>query len=162
MAAHGTSTLPFIIVTLERFGTLGADGLPHPFHPYSVGQAIEEGFILDVLQNYMTYKAYYALEKAIEDDPQFVGTRAQRRVARFASLHPTALTQKIEVIVEHFRRHVLKELEGKAKAMVVTQSRGARIAILVPVENQIRNIFVVQSAEDWAAKNAPCPLHGAR
>jgi len=71
----------------------------------------------------MTYKAYYALEKAIEDDPKFVGTRAQRRVARFASLHPTALTQKVEVIVEHFRRHVLKELDGKAKAMIVTQSR---------------------------------------
>src|SRR5664280_3179156 len=110
-------------VTLERFGTLGADGLPHPFHLYSMRQAIEEGFILDVLQNYMTYKAYYALEKAIEDDPKFVGTRAQRRVARFASLHPTALTQKVEVIVEHFRRHVLKELKGDAKAMIVTQSR---------------------------------------
>jgi type I restriction enzyme, R subunit len=110
-------------VTLERFGKLGADGLPHPFHLYSMRQAIEEGFILDVLQNYMTYKAYYALEKAIEDDPKFVGTRAQRRVARFASLHPTALTQKVEVIVEHFRRHVLKELKGDAKAMIVTQSR---------------------------------------
>lgn len=110
-------------VTLERFGKLGADGLPHPFHMYSMRQAIEEGFILDVLQNYMTYKAYYALEKAIEDDPKFVGTRAQRRVARFASLHPTALTQKVEVIVEHFRRHVLKELKGDAKAMIVTQSR---------------------------------------
>jgi type I restriction enzyme R subunit len=110
-------------VTMERFGTLGADGLPHPFHLYSMRQAIEEGFILDVLQNYMTYKAYYALEKAIEDDPKFVGTRAQRRVARFASLHPTALTQKVEVIIEHFRRHVLKELKGDAKAMIVTQSR---------------------------------------
>jgi type I restriction enzyme R subunit len=110
-------------VTLERFGTLGADGLPHPFHLYSMRQAIEERFILDVLQNYMTYRAYYALEKAIEDDPKFVGTRAKRRVARFASLHPTALIQKVEVIVEHFRRHVLKELDGKAKAMIVTQSR---------------------------------------
>jgi type I restriction enzyme R subunit len=110
-------------VTLERFGKLGADGLPHPFHLYSMRQAIEEGFILDVLKNYMTYRAYYALEKAIEDDPKFVGKRAQRRVARFASLHPTALTQKVEVIVEHFRRHVLKELGGKAKAMIVTQSR---------------------------------------
>jgi superfamily II DNA or RNA helicase len=100
---------------------LGA--LPHPFHLYSMRQAIEEGFILDVLQNYMTYRAYYALEKAIEDDPKFIGTRARRRVARFASLHPTTLIQKIEVIVEHFRRHVLKELDGNAKAMIVTQSR---------------------------------------
>lgn len=122
-------------VTLERFGWRGADGLPHPFHLYSMRQAIEEGFILDVLKNYMTYKAYYALEKAIEDDPKFVGTRAQRRVARFASLHPTALAQKVEVIVEHFRRHVLKELEGKAKAMIVTQSR----------EHALRYYFALQA-----------------
>lgn len=86
-------------------------------------QAIEEGFILDVLQNYMTYKAYYALEKTIDDDPELDTRRAQRKVARFAALHPTALSQKIEVIVEHFRRHVRGELDGQAKAMIVTQSR---------------------------------------
>lgn len=110
-------------VTLERFGRLGADGLPHPFHLYSMRQAIEESFILDVLQNYMTYKAYYALEKTIEDDPELKTRRAQRKVARFAALHPTALSQKVEVIIEHFRRHVRAELEGRAKAMIVTHSR---------------------------------------
>jgi type I restriction enzyme, R subunit len=110
-------------VTLERFGIQGPDGLPQPFHLYSMRQAIEEGFILDVLQNYMTYKAYYQLEKAIEDDPELNGRRGQRRVARFASLHPTAIGQKVEVIVEHFRRHVMAELEGQAKAMIVTGSR---------------------------------------
>jgi type I restriction enzyme, R subunit len=110
-------------VTLERFGVKGPDGLPHPFHLYSMRQAIEEGFILDVLQNYMTYKAYYQLEKAIEDDPELSGRRGQQKVARFASLHPTAIGQKVEVIVEHFRRHVMKELAGQAKAMIVTQSR---------------------------------------
>lgn len=110
-------------VTLERFGVMGPDGLPRPFHLYSMRQAIEEGFILDVLQNYMTYKAYYELEKAIEDDPELQGRKAQRRVARFASLHPTAIGQKVEVIVEHFRRHVQHEIGGRAKAMVVTQSR---------------------------------------
>jgi type I restriction enzyme, R subunit len=110
-------------VTLERFGMKGADGLPHPFHLYSMRQAIEEGFILDVLQNYMTYKQYYKLEKAIEDDPELQGRKARRRVARFATLHPTAIAQKVEVIVEHFRRHVAKELNGEGKAMVVTQSR---------------------------------------
>jgi type I restriction enzyme R subunit len=110
-------------VTLERFGTKGADGLPHPFHLYSMRQAIEEGFILDVLQNYTTYKQYYKLEKAIEDDPELQGRKAQRRVARFATLHPTAIAQKVEVIVEHFRRHVASELNGQGKAMVVTQSR---------------------------------------
>ncbi len=110
-------------VTMELFGTKGADGLPRAFHLYSMRQAIEEGFILDVLQNYMTYKTYYELEKAIEDDPRFKVRLAQRKVARFATLHPTAIAQKVEVIVEHFLRHVADELDGQAKAMVVTQSR---------------------------------------
>lgn len=110
-------------VTLERFGFKGPDGLPHPFHLYSMRQAIEEGFILDVLQNYMTYKAYYQLEKAIEDDPELSGRKGQRKVARYASLHPTAIGQKVEIIVEHFRRHVMRDLDGQAKAMIVTQSR---------------------------------------
>ncbi|WP_422001679.1 type I restriction endonuclease subunit R [Roseovarius mucosus] len=110
-------------VTLERFGRIGTDGKPHPFHLYSMRQAIEEEFIVDVLKNYMTYKAYYQLEKTIEDDPAFKGRKAQSRVARYASLHPTAIDQKVEVIVEHFRRHVAKELDGQAKAMIVTQSR---------------------------------------
>lgn len=108
-------------VTLERFGTMGADGKPHPFHLYSMRQAIEEGFILDVLQNYMTYRAYYQLEKTIEDDPAFKGRKAQSRVARYAKLHSIALDQKVEVIIEHFRRHVAGELKGQAKAMVVAQ-----------------------------------------
>lgn len=110
-------------VTLERFGRVGSDDKPHPFHLYSMRQAIEEGFILDVLQNYMTYKAYYQLEKTIEDDPAFKGRKAQARVARYASLHPEAIDQQVEIIVEHFRRHVAKELNGQAKAMVVTRSR---------------------------------------
>ena len=110
-------------VTLERFGIKGADGLPHPFHLYSMRQAIEEKFILDVLQNYMTYKAYYQLEKAIEENPELSGRRGQRRVARYATLHPTAIGQKVEIILEHFRRHVMRELDGQAKAMIVTQSR---------------------------------------
>jgi type I restriction enzyme R subunit len=110
-------------VTLERFGRIGSDAKPHPFHLYSMRQAIDEGFILDVLQNYMTYQAYYQLEKTIEDDPALKGRKAQGRVARYASLHPTAIDQKVEVIVEHFRRHVASELGGQAKAMIVTQSR---------------------------------------
>ena len=110
-------------VTLERFGIKDSNGLPRPFHLYSMKQAIEEGFILDVLQNYITYKAYYELEKAIQDDPKLRSRRGKRQVARFASLHPTAIFQKVEVIVEHFRRHILGELGGWAKAMLVTQSR---------------------------------------
>ncbi|WP_458792301.1 type I restriction endonuclease subunit R [Yoonia sp. MH D7] len=110
-------------VTLERFGRTGTDGKPHPFHLYSMRQAIEEEFIVDVLKNYTTYGAYYQLEKTIEDDPAFKGRKAQSRVARYASLHPTAIDQKVEVIVEHFRRHVAGKLNSQAKAMIVTQSR---------------------------------------
>lgn len=124
-------------VTLERFGTKGADRLPHPFHIYSMRQAIEEDFILDVLQNYMTYKAYYELEKAIEDDPQLSGRRGQRRVARYANLHPTAIGQKVEIIVEHFRRHVAKMLDGQAKAMIVTGSREHALRYLFGVREYI-------------------------
>jgi type I restriction enzyme R subunit len=101
-------------------------------------QAIEEGFILDVLQNYMTYKAYYELEKAIEDDPQLSGRRGQRRVARYANLHPTAIGQKVEIIVEHFRRHVAKMLDGQAKAMIVTGSRDHALRYFFGVREYIK------------------------
>jgi type I restriction enzyme R subunit len=125
-------------VTLELFGTKDANGLPHAFHVYSMRQAIEEGFILDVLQNYMTYKAYYQLEKAIEDDPELSGRRGQRRVARYANLHPTAIGQKVEIIVEHFRRHVMNDLGGQAKAMIVTQSREHALRYYFGVRDYIK------------------------
>ena len=108
--------------TLEIFGTReSVDTIPHPFHEYSMRQAVEEGFILDVLQNYRTYKSYYELEKTIEDDPRFKGAKAKRKVARYVSL--TTINQKAAVIVEHFNKHVKNELNGQAKAMVVCQSR---------------------------------------
>ena len=125
-------------VTLERFGVQGPDGLPHPFHLYSMRQAIEEGFILDVLQNYMTYKAYYQLEKTIEDDPELSGRRGQRKVARYANLHATAIGQKVEIIVEHFRRHVMGMLNSQAKAMIVTQSREHALKYYFGVKKYIR------------------------
>ena len=126
-------------VTLERFGVSGSDGLPEPFHLYSMRQAIEEGFILDVLQNYMTYKAYYKLEKAIADDPELSGRKAQARVAKYAALHPTAIGQKVEIIVEHFRRHVMSELDGQAKAMIVTQSREHALRYYLGLKAYIEN-----------------------
>lgn len=109
--------------TLEVFGEKGADGLPKPFHLYSMRQAIQEGFILDVLKNYTTYNAYYQLSKSIEDDPLLNKKKAARAVARFVSLHPTNLSQKTEVIIEHFRQVTSKKIGGLAKAMVVTSSR---------------------------------------
>jgi len=109
--------------TLEAFGTPGADGTPLPFHLYSMRQAIEEGFILDVLKNYTTYKTYYRLIKSIEDDPKVDKRKAARALARFMSLHPHNIAQKTEVMVEHFRHFTMHKIGGKAKAMVVTSSR---------------------------------------
>ena len=126
-------------VTLERFGVRDADGIPRAFHLYPMRQAIEERFILDVLQNYVTYKAYYQLEKAIEDDPELSGRKGQRRVARYASLHCTAIGQKVEIIVEHFRRHVMHELDGQAKAMVVTQGREHALKYFSAVNEYIKS-----------------------
>jgi type I restriction enzyme R subunit len=86
-------------------------------------QAIEEGFIMDVLENYTTYKTYYGLIKAIEDDPEVPRRKAARALARFMSLHPHNIAQKVEVIVEHFRHNTRHRIGGRAKAMVVTASR---------------------------------------
>lgn len=109
--------------TLELFGRVGGTGKPEPFHLYSMRQAIEEGFILDVLQNYTTYKTYFKLVKAMEDDPNLPKKKAARALAKFLVLHPTNISQKIEIIVEHFRSHVKHHSGGQAKAMVVTGSR---------------------------------------
>lgn len=109
--------------TLEVFGQPGPDGKPLPFHLYSMRQAIEEGFILDVLKNYTTYKTYYRLVKAAEDDPQVEKRKAARALARFMSLHPHNLAQKTEVMIEHFRAVTRHKIGGRAKAMVVTSSR---------------------------------------
>ncbi|HXG60430.1 MAG TPA: type I restriction endonuclease [Planctomycetota bacterium] len=109
--------------TMEVFGQPGPDGKPCPFHLYSMRQAIEEGFILDVLRNYTTYKTYYRLIKAIEDDPKVDKRKAARALARFMSLHPHNIAQKTEVMVEHFRLFTMHKIGGKAKAMVVTSSR---------------------------------------
>ena len=96
---------------------------PEAFHLYSMRQAIEEGFILDVLASYTTYAAYYGLLKNVEDDPRLPRKKAARALAKFASLHPHNVEQKTEVIVEHFRRNVMHRIGGRAKAMVVTPSR---------------------------------------
>jgi type I restriction enzyme R subunit len=109
--------------TLELFGRLNAEGVHVPFHLYSMRQAIEEGFILDVLANYTTYKLYWKVGKAVTEDPVYEKRRARRSIARFVSLHPHNISQKAEIIVEHFREHTRHKIGGKGKAMVVTCSR---------------------------------------
>jgi len=109
--------------TLQVFGHKNSEGKPEAFHLYSMRQAIEEGFILDVLQNYTTYELYYKLTKAIEDDPNLNKKKAAKAITKYVSLHPHNLSQKAEIIIEHFRRVVSKKIGGKAKAMLVCGSR---------------------------------------
>ncbi|MCZ7590554.1 MAG: type I restriction endonuclease [Gaiella sp.] len=112
--------------TLELFGTPvdTYEGRRYvPFHLYSMRQAIEESFILDVLSNYTTYKTFFRIEKAIRDDPEYDPARAKRAIARFVTLHPYNLAQRAEIVVEHFRERTAKKIGGRAKAMVVTSSR---------------------------------------
>lgn len=109
--------------TLQVFGDKYAEGKPKPFHLYSMRQAIEEGFILDVLQNYTTYELYFKLTKAIADDPNLNKKKAAKAIGKFVSLHPHNLAQKTEIIIEHFRNIVSKKIGGKAKAMLVCGSR---------------------------------------
>jgi type I restriction enzyme R subunit len=116
--------------TLETFGEKIPDETEpegfrlEPFHLYSMRQAIEEGFVLDVLKNYLAYSTYYRLANGLNSkDPEVPKGKAASTLARFVSLHPSAFSQKAEIIVEHFRAHTAKKIGGHAKAMVVTRSR---------------------------------------
>ena len=109
--------------TLELFGRPGKNGLPEADHLYSMRQAIEEKYILDVVKRYTTYSTYYRLVKAVEHDPDLPKKKAARALAKFMSLHPHNIEQKTEIMVEHFRHKVRGHLGGRAKAMVVTSSR---------------------------------------
>jgi type I restriction enzyme R subunit len=124
--------------TLELFGRVGASGKPESFHIYSMRQAIEEGFILDVLKNYTSYATYFRLVKAAEDDPSLPKKKAARALAKFMSLHPHNIEQKTEVMVEHFRLHVKSRLNGMAKAMVVTSSRLHAVRYKLAFERYIK------------------------
>jgi type I restriction enzyme R subunit len=125
--------------TLELFGRIGTNGLPEAFHLYSMRQAIEEGFILDVVKNYTTYATYYRLVKAVEDDPNLPKKKGARALAKFMSLHPHNIEQKTEVMVEHFRQKVQTHLGGRAKAMVVTSSRLHAVRYMRAFEGYIKD-----------------------
>ncbi len=123
--------------TLELFGRPGADGLPEPFLTYSMRQAIEEGFILDVLKNYTSYQAFYKLSSAAEERlvPE---QKARKALGRYATLHAYNIAQKVVVIVEHFRDHVMARIGGRAKAMVVTSGRLAAKRYKVAIDKYIK------------------------
>lgn len=122
--------------TLEKFGDLQEDGKFKPFHLYSMKQAIEEGFILDVLANYTTYKSYYEIEKSIEENPLFDTNKAQKKLRAFVEQHKQTIAIKADIVVDHFITKIVntKKLKGKAKAMMVTQS----------IESAIKYFFAIQ------------------
>lgn len=124
--------------TLEMFGRMGASGKPEPFHIYSMRQAIEEGFILDVVKNYTTYKTFFKVSKSIAEDPELPKKKAVSSLYKFMTLHPVNISQKIEVIVEHFRHYVKHHLDGRAKAMVVTSSRLHAVRYMLAFQEYIK------------------------
>jgi type I restriction enzyme, R subunit len=131
--------------TLEKFGRQAADGKFYPFHLYSMKQAIEEKFILDVLEKYTTYKSYYEVQKSVEDNPLFDTTKAQKKLKAFVEASPKTIEVKAKIMVDHFVSSVwqAKKLKGKAKAMVVTRN----------IECAIRYYFAIRTALKEA--NAP-------
>ena len=113
--------------TIQLFGRENTKGQKEAFHFYTMKQAIEEGFIRDVLDNYLNYETYYKLNKEIEEDPTLQTNEAKRQIARFIQLHEVNIGQRVEIIIEHFRTSVMQELGGRAKAMVVTESRAGAV-----------------------------------
>ena len=124
--------------TMELFGRKGPDGLPEPFHVYSMRQAIEEGFILDVLKHYISYKRFYKLG-SVADEKLVPQMKAKKVLARFANLHPYNISQKVVVVVEHFREYVAGKIGGKAKAMVVTDGRKAAVRYKLAMDKYLKD-----------------------
>ncbi|MGY3815397.1 type I restriction endonuclease subunit R [Globicatella sulfidifaciens] len=123
--------------TIDLFGTEREYGNKSAYHNYSMRQAIEEGFILDVLQNYMTYNTCYKIAKDTEENPEVPSSTAVRTINRFASLHPHNLQQKTQIIVEQFRDITKNKINGRGKAMVVTASRLHAVRYYHEIKNYI-------------------------
>lgn len=132
--------------TLEKFGRREVDGRFKPFHLYSMKQAIEEGFILDVLEKYTTYRSYYELQKSVQENPLFDTAKAQKKLRAFVEASPRTIEIKAKIMVEHFLESVWKprKLKGKAKAMVVTRN----------IECAVRYYFAIRDA----LKDADAPF----
>ncbi len=161
LATHGThENLSFFAFTatpkdktLQVFGTLQPTGEYAPFHVYSMKQAIEEGFILDVLKNYMTYNMYFKIAKNIPDDPELDSSAGLRAIRNYESLHPHNISQKTKVMLEHFQNITRHKINGRAKAMLVTPSRLHAVRYVEEFRKQINeqdldfNVLVAFSGE---------------
>ena len=125
--------------TLEMFGTEWQDGSYHSFHIYSMRQAIEEGFILDVLQNYTTYRTCYQIAKNTKDNPDVPQSKALKTIKKYEELHPYNIQQKSAIIVETFRNVTKQKIKGKGKMMVVTASRLAAVRYYHEIKNYLES-----------------------
>ena len=124
--------------TLEMFGEPCPDGTFHPFHIYSMRQAIKEGFILDVLRNYMTYSTCFKIAKNTPDNPELPESRATKLIKKYQKLHPYNISQKSAIIVETFRDTTRHKIGGKGKMMVVTDSRLAAVRYFKEIKRYIK------------------------
>ncbi|MBK1826886.1 type I restriction endonuclease subunit R [Haloferula rosea] len=126
--------------TLEKFGTQNAEGGFDPFHLYSMKQAIEEDFILDVLANYTTYKSYYEVQKSIEDNPEFDTAKAQKKLRAYVEGHQETIDTKAALMVDHFLTQVVatKKLRGAARGMVVTRNIESAIRYFTAIQRELK------------------------
>src|SRR5690349_22109834 len=161
--------------TLELFGRMGPDGKPVEFHLYSMRQAIEEGYILDVLKGYQSYETALKIAGKVDESDEVEEGAARKGLMRWVKLHPTNISQKVQIIVEHFHANVAYLLEGKAKGMVVTDSRKAAVKYKKAIDAYIakraaedasynyRTLVAFSSSvsmaenEEWATDWGPTP-----
>ena len=129
--------------TLEMFGTEQSDHTYRPFHVYSMRQAIEEGFILDVLQNYMTYNTCFKIAKTIQGNPEMKSSRAAKVIRKFEELHPVNISQKAQIIVETFMETTRGKIGGRGKMMVVTPSRLAAVKYTQAIKDYLKDNGIV-------------------
>jgi type I restriction enzyme R subunit len=123
--------------TLELFGERRLNGSYEAFSLYSMRQAIEEGFILDVLENYTTYTAYWNLLKTIEDDPRYDRQEATVLLKAFVDMHEHTVAKKVEIVLDHFRNHTALRIGGRAKAMIATRSRRHAVRYKLAVDRAL-------------------------
>ena len=135
--------------TLEIFGSEDSNGQFHPFHIYSMRQAIEEGFIMDVLQNYMTYKTCYAIANKTKDNPEVKGITAARIIKKYADLHPYNISSKVQIIIETFKDITSKAIGGKGKMMIVASSRLAAVRYLQEMRRYLEDMKQGPNSKDY-------------
>ena len=135
--------------TLEIFGSEDSNGQFHPFHIYSMRQAIEEGFIMDVLQHYMTYKTCYAIANKTKDNPEVKGITAARIIKKYADLHPYNISSKVQIIIETFKDITSKAISGKGKMMIVASSRLAAVRYLQEMRRYLEDMKQGPNAKEY-------------